>query len=320
MSTPSLAVIGGTGFAGTATVQALVGAGHRVRVISRRPPTASPTIEPVAADAASPDSLATALSGVQTAVLCARPEYWNWPTELVPMIEAVLSACERSGTRLVMCDNLYAYGVPDGPMTESSPVRPHGPKGRARKEAAEVLMRAHDLGRVEVAIGRAADFYGPGVRYPNLEQLFSAALAGKTVRVMGAGAVPHSISFIHDVGRGLAALATDDRAFGNVWHLPVAPPMTETAFAERLCELAGTGARVGHVPGWAVHAVFSTAGLFSPLMRELKEVLYQHELPFVVDDSRFVKTFGLSATPLDEALGATLSYWRSTLGPARAAA
>lgn len=312
------AVIGGTGFAGAATVNAFAERGHRVRVISRHAkPDARPNVEAVAADANDVAALTKALEGVHTAVLCARPDYWRWPTELVPMFQRALDAATRTGSRLVLCDNLYAYGVPDGPLTESSPLRPHGPKGRARKEGAELLMRAHELGQVQVAIGRAADFYGPGIDYPNLKLLFGNAVEGKTVRLLGTGEAMHSVSFIKDVGHGLVTLAENDAAFGSVWHLPVAPPMPEKELVRRIVELSGTGASIASTPTWAVHALFKVMGLFSPMMRELPEVQYQHELPFVVDDSRFVKAFGQRATPMDDAVHETLDFWRERLGVTR---
>ncbi len=310
-----IAVIGGTGFAGSATVNALVARKHAVRLIARTVPTgARPLVEPFAADASNADSLTVALEGVGTAILCARPDYWKWPTELVPMIQAVVTAARRTGTRLVFCDNLYAYGIPDGPLTETSPLRPHGPKGRARKEAAEVLMRHHEAGHLKVAIGRGADFYGEGADYPNLKMLFGAALEGKPVRLMGKADVLHSVSYLGDVGNGLATLATRDEAFGQVWHLPVAKPETEWQLAEKVVAAAGAGSTISSIPPWAVSAMFRVAGLFSPMMRELPEVQYQHERPFVVDDSRFVAAFGERAVDQHLAITRTLDFWRERLG------
>lgn len=318
---PLFAVIGGTGFAGAATVNAFVERGHRVRVISRHvKPDTRPNVETIAADANDVASLTKALDGVHAAVLCARPEYWRWPAELVPMFQRALDAAMQTGTRLVLCDNLYAYGIPDGPLTETSPLRPHGPKGRARQEGAELLMRAHELGEVKVAIGRAADFFGPGVDSTPTKMLFGNAVQGKSVRLFGTGDTLHSVSFIEDVGRGLVTLAEHDEAFGQVWHLPVAPPMTEQAWVRRIVELAGTGVSVSTTAPWAVHALFKVMGLFSPLLRELPEMQYQHELPFMVDDSKFVNAFGQRATPMDEAVQQTLEYWRERLVRTRAAA
>ena len=54
-------------------------------------------------------------------------------------------------------------------------------------------------------------------------------------------------------------------------------------------------------------------GLVNPMMRELAEMSYEFEEPFVLDTSKFESTFGASATPL-----ATRSRRPST-GTARAA-
>lgn len=51
-------------------------------------------------------------------------------------------------------------------------------------------------------------------------------------------------------------------------------------------------------------------GIFNGQVRELKEMLYESEEPFVVDSSRFESTFGMQATPLDEAIPATVEWFR----------
>ena len=43
-------------------------------------------------------------------------------------------------------------------------------------------------------------------------------------------------------------------------------------------------------------------GVFSPMLRELVEMTYQWEVPFELDDRRFVQAFGWSATPVDDAV------------------
>ena len=54
------------------------------------------------------------------------------------------------------------------------------------------LIDAHRPGRVEVVIGRAADFVGPGVIASAMGELvFGAALAGKKARTMGRPDTPH---------------------------------------------------------------------------------------------------------------------------------
>jgi nucleoside-diphosphate-sugar epimerase len=51
-------------------------------------------------------------------------------------------------------------------------------------------------------------------------------------------------------------------------------------------------------------------GLINPLMRELVEMQYQFDEPFVVDSSKIANKLGVMATPLDQALADTLREYR----------
>jgi len=51
-------------------------------------------------------------------------------------------------------------------------------------------------------------------------------------------------------------------------------------------------------------------GLVNPTMRELVEMQYQFEEPFVVDSSKITNKLGVEATPVGEALGTTLQEYR----------
>ena len=48
-------------------------------------------------------------------------------------------------------------------MTEDLPYTPVTRKGMVRRKLAEAAMAANSNGQARVAIGRAVDFYGPGV-------------------------------------------------------------------------------------------------------------------------------------------------------------
>jgi nucleoside-diphosphate-sugar epimerase len=101
-----------------------------------------------------------------------------------------------------------------------------GPKkGQLRGRMARELLAAHHAGRVEVAIGRASDYFGPrGGAQSNLgDRVFPAALAGKTATVLGDPDQPHTYTYIPDIGEGLAVLGEHSAAPGEVWHLPNDP-------------------------------------------------------------------------------------------------
>ena len=51
-------------------------------------------------------------------------------------------------------------------------------------------------------------------------------------------------------------------------------------------------------------------GLVNPTMRELVEMQYQFDEPFVVDSSKIANKLGVEATPLTQALADTLREYR----------
>ncbi|MGO8949222.1 MAG: NAD-dependent dehydratase, partial [Ktedonobacterales bacterium] len=55
--------------------------------------------------------------------------------------------------------------------------------------------------------------------------------------------------------------------------------------------------------------VLRTLGLVNPLVREVVEMLYEFNQPFVVDSSKFVHAFGDIATSHHEAVRQTLEWY-----------
>ena len=240
-----LHVVFGTGPAGTRTAAALVEAGYRVRAVNRsgaRGEFMPGDVEVVAvADASDFDAATKAAEGASVVYQCLSPPYHQWP-ELFPGLQrGVVAAAQRMGARYVSLENLYGLGRVTGPMTERTPRRPCSIKGRVRAAMAEELRALSERGELEVATGRAADYYGPGVMNSALGAMaFEPLIAGKKVSLVGSADVLHSYAYIEAVGRGLAKLGSTDVAFGRTWNLPHAPPLTgrETlapAFAPLAC-------------------------------------------------------------------------------------
>ena len=143
----------------------------------------------------------------------------------------MLAAAEATGARLVSMENVYMYGRPAGrPLTEDRAYDAHTTKGQLRGRMARELLAAHHAGRVQVAIGRASDYFGPrGGAQSNLgDRVFPAALAGKTATVLGDPDQPHTYTYIPDIGEGLAVLGEHPDAPGEVWHLPNDPDTRTT--------------------------------------------------------------------------------------------
>jgi nucleoside-diphosphate-sugar epimerase len=303
-------VFGATGAIGSAVVGELLRAGRSVRAVSRRGRAPEGT-QSVAADAADPPQAAAAAAGASVIYHCASPPYTKWP-ELFPVLtRSILGAAESSGAKLVFADNLYAYGPVDGPLREDLPAIARGRKGRIRAEMAAQLLDAYRDGRARIAIGRASDYYGPhGTGSTAGETVFGRILAGKKPQWTGRLDQPHTFHFLPDIARGLLVLADHREADGQVWHLPAAEPLTAQQFFNMIAEAAGRPVPVrASVAGPALLAV---AGMFSPLLREMRETTYQFSAPLVIDSSNFGTAFGrLEPTQHRDAVEQTVAWYRS---------
>ncbi|MGC5225404.1 hypothetical protein ACPW96_22805 [Micromonospora sp. DT81.3] len=59
-------------------------------------------------------------------------------------------------------------------------------------------------------------------------------------------------------------------------------------------------------------AVLRAIGVFNPTMREIVEMQYQFEEPFIVESSPITQLLGLTATPLSRALAITRAAYEHT--------
>jgi nucleoside-diphosphate-sugar epimerase len=294
----TLHVIVGAGAVGTATATLLADRGEQVRVVTRSGSGPEhPAIERIAADATDADRLASLAEGAVALYNCASPPYHRWFTDWPPLGAALLSAAERSGAVLAIASNLYGYGEPDGPITADAPLAATHPKLQLRAKMWRTALSAHDAGRVRATEVRASDFI-------EANSMFSTTLA-KPLRAGKRGwipvplDVPHSWTSIADLARALVTVASAERAWGKVWLAPTNPPLTARQLATRFTEVHGLPpAKVSELP----YGVLWTAGLFSPMLRELRTVRYQFTRPFVIDSSLTERTFDLPPTDLETAL------------------
>jgi nucleoside-diphosphate-sugar epimerase len=233
--------------------------------------------------------------------------------ELFPALQAgVLAAAQATGARLVSMENVYMYGRPAGqPLTETRPYAAHTKKGQLRARMARELLAAHQAGNVQVAIGRASDYFGPrGGAQSNLgDRVFPAALAGRTATVMGDPDQPHTYTYIPDIGEGLAVLGEHPDTPGEVWHLPNDPQTRTTRqLVDTIYQLAGQPkTKLRGTPVLLLRAL----GVVNPTVRELVELQYEFQEPFIVDSSKIATKLGVNATPLEQALADTLASYRT---------
>lgn len=315
--TAPLHVVLGAGQIGGRVAARLVAAGRRVRQVhTGRAALARPGVEVVAGDITDLAFAEAATAGAAVVYDCMNPPYHQWSTLLLPIARGALHGATRAGARLVALDCLYMYGRPEGPMHEGSPQTPCSRKGALRVELAELRLAAARRGDLELAIGRASDFFGADLPYSSWSDRFwQRVLAGKPAECMGDPDMPHSYTYVEDIADALIVLGARDEAVGQVWHLPTPPAESTRALTRRLGAALGLDIAVTRVPRLLLRA----AGLFSPFMRELVEMTYQWEVPYVLDDSRYRASFGAAATPVEVAVERTAAWARQRYGLRRAA-
>ena len=306
-------VVFGAGQVGCALAAHLAGLGVPVRLVSRRRPSAQPDgVDWRAADATDPEAATDAAKGASVAYQCLNAPYTDWPKRFPPLQRGVLTAAERNQALLVSLENVYGYGPTGGePMTEDLPLAATTVKGRTRAAMTQDLVAAADAGRVRIAIGRASDFFGAGATESSLgERVFGNAVAGKRADFIGNPELPHTYSYVPDIAAGLATLGTDERAVGGVWHLPGPETVTTRQLLDLVAGEVGHPVGVRSLPKLAVRAL----GVFNPTIRELVELSYEFEQPFVLDTTKYQSTFGSEATPLPTAISATVAWYRHRNG------
>lgn len=283
-------ILGAGGVIAHSLQQQLLAQNIPLRLVRRQAGPAPAGAESRSADLLNAQAVAEAVAGSEVVYLTPGLTYnarlWSeqWPV----VMQNTIAACEKTGAKLVFFDNVYAYGLVDGPMTEATPYNPCSKKGEVRAQIARML---HDrMGRgLDAMIVRAADFYGPHNKTSFAHiMVFERLAAGKGAQLLVADQVPHVFSYTPDAGAATALLGNTPSAYNQVWHLP-APQNAITG--QELVEIAA--AALGVKPKYQVvgKGMLKMLGWFIPVLRENQEMLYQFEKPYLFNSEKFNAAF-----------------------------
>jgi nucleoside-diphosphate-sugar epimerase len=276
----------GAGQVGRRLATLLIDSGATVELISRSGASVAGA-RGVSADASDAQALLSATAEADVIYNCVNPAYHRWQTDWPPIAGNLLAAAR--GKTLVTLSNLYGYGPVDAPMTESTPLAATTRKGAVRAQMWRDALAAHDAGDLRAVEVRGSDYIGEaGDQVTFGARVIPRMAAGKSVQLLGRTDEPHTWTYTGDVAALLAAVA----------------PRTQ---AQVLADLAKEmGVDVPRVR--TIGAVqLRMAGLFSPTIRELSEMLYEFDRPFVMDSSAAEQTFGLAPTPWEVVVEQTVA-------------
>ncbi|MEI7055428.1 NAD-dependent epimerase/dehydratase family protein [Nocardioides sp. CCNWLW239] len=299
----------GAGPVGATIAQQLADRGDRVRLLTRSGSgPAHASIERLRGDATDAETIVRAASGAQAVFHCMHGSAYaadTWRAELPQAEKVVLEAAGRAGAVVVFPESLYAYGRVSGPMTEQTPRTADFGKPAVRVE----LLRARDASPTPTVSVAASDFYGPLVRTAHAgERMVPTVLAGRTMRVIGDPDAAHSWTYVPDLAAAMIRAADDETLWNSFLHAPTAPPLSQRRLVQAYADAAGVAApRVSGIPTWTMKAI----GTVHAGTRELAELAYQFDRPFVMDSSASEERLGLSPTPIEIGTKATVDWWRT---------
>ena len=197
-------------------------------------------------------------------------------------------------------------------MTEETPFHPWSKKGEVRAKIAKSLIDEWKAGSLTAMIARAADFYGPGATYgiPNV-MVFEPMSKGQKAMCLANDSLPHSYTYTPDAARGLVALAENESAWNQTWHVPTTanPPAGKEFIAMAAKEM-------GVAPKYRVlsRPMVKIFGWFNPVVGEVREMMYQNDSPYLFDSSKYARAFGFAGTPYADGIRATAGSYRGSTG------
>jgi nucleoside-diphosphate-sugar epimerase len=285
---------------------------QQIRLVSRSPQKVNGA-EIFQADILIRDQVFQAVKGSDFVYLLVGLEYnrKTWRNEWPVIMRNTIDACKAAGARLIFFDNVYMYGRVNGNMTESTPYNPCSIKGKIRAEIDEMLLKEMNSGSLKAMIATSADFYGPRTSKTSVASImiFEKMKNGKAAQWFVNASQPHSFTYTPDAALALYLLSGSENAYGQTWHLPTAKPaLTGNEFISIAAKYMHAKNKVQVLPKWLVGII----GLFVPVMKELGEMLYQNEFPYVFDSSKFEKAFQFKPTPYEEGIRRTAEWWLSS--------
>lgn len=310
-------IVGAAGAIGITSYHSLLAAGHTLRVVGRSADKLRgfAEAEQVAADVATAEGCTKAVAGMDAVVYTLGLPYTKAAFARYPaMLTTCLTAARQAGVKLfVLITNVYPYGIPETPLVaESHPRKPVSVKGEYRKQQEDVLLAADDASGMRTLSLRLPNFYGPDALLSVGDGIFKAAISGKTADVMAPIDTPQELVFTPDVGPVVAALLARPEAFGQAYNLAGPSHTTTRRFAEDIYRAAGQPKAKLRAAG---RRMLGVLGIFSELLRELKETLHLWEHPVLLDDTKLRALLPeLKKTSYEDGIRQTLAAYRARGG------
>lgn len=279
-----------------ALTRQLISKNENVRLVSRRPSAfTGNNVSWQKADLLNYTEVLQAAQGSDVIYLCAGLVYdakvWQqqWPV----IMQNMINVTKETGARFIFFDNVYMYGLVNGPMLETTPYNPLSAKGEVRAKIATQLMDGVKQGNIKASILRGADFYGAESMNSFLDGMVLAKYAkGERAQWIGKPKTLHSFSYIPDCGNAMYLLGQKPESDNQIWHVPTAAPLTGIQFMELAADVFNTKPKYTTIN----KLMMQLFGLFNPVVKDSVEMYYQYDHNYIFNSDKFEKYFNVTPT------------------------
>jgi nucleoside-diphosphate-sugar epimerase len=303
-------IIGAGGAIGTDLAKYLSEYTKEIRLVSRNPQKVNEEDELYAADVTRREEVFRAIKGSEKVYVTVGFEYrlkvWQqaWPK----FIQDVIDACSDYKAELIFFDNIYALEKNAiNHITEKSLILPQTEKGKVRGEVDRKILNAIEKRKIKGIIARAPDFYGTVKASSVLMNVVYDKLSkGKTAQWFCNADALHTFGYTPDLAKGTAILGNTPSAFNQVWNLPTNGPLTGRQWVSLFAKELKAKDKVMVVPSWMIKMI----GIFTPILGEIHEMLYQYETNYVFDSTKFQSAFDFKPVSNEQGVKETIEELR----------
>jgi nucleoside-diphosphate-sugar epimerase len=295
-------ILGAGGAVANALSRELINNNETIRLVSRRPvKTTGDNVTWKKADLLNYNEVLEAARGSKVIYLCAGLVYDKdiWREQWPIIIQNVINVTKETKARLIFFDNVYMYGLVDGPMTEQTPYKPNSIKGEIRAGIASKIMEEVKAGNIRASIARAPDFYGTDSQNSFFDMMVLDKYAKKqTAQWIGNPKVKHNFIYIPDAGKAMFLLGQSPESDNQIWHLPTAPVKTGKEFIELAASIYGVKPKFMAINKFMLWLV----GLFQKVVAGTVEMYYQYNHDYNFNSDKFEKAFNFKPTSYEDGI------------------
>jgi len=179
-------------------------------------------------------------------------KHFNYTNNLLGSVNLINASVNKEVKCFVFTSSIAVYGRNQLPMAEETTPQPEDPYGIAKYAVEMDLKEAHEMFGLNYVIFRPHNVYGEnqniGDKYRNVIGIFmNQIMQGQPMTIFGDGKQTRAFSYIDDVAPVIAASASRQEAYNQVFNVGADKPYSVNELAEVVAKAMGAKAEINHL-------------------------------------------------------------------------